>query len=233
MLQVYAIKLDKPLDKSRFERLLSYVSTEKREKISRFHKFDDAQTTLIADILIRYLLCKELKIRNNLLKFGTNEYGKPFLINYKDIHFNISHSYKWVVCCISTNWVGIDIEKISPIDISIAEQFFSKIEFEELNSKNTFEKEVYFYDLWTLKESYIKAIGKGLSIPLDSFTLRIDKEDQITVSAINNSEHYYFRQYNIDEDYKMAVCSSKNEFPHYVNYINLIDLSNLDKEAWL
>lgn len=229
MIEVHVTKLDEELKKDKYDKLISYVSTEKRERISRFRRFEDAQRSLIGDILIRYLLCNELKKKNRTLTFGLNEYGKPFLNNYNGIHFNISHSGEWVVCCVDTLPVGIDVEIIKPIDMSIAERFFSKKEFERLKSKNIIERESYFYDLWTLKESYIKAVGKGLSIHLNSFTIRIDK-GYITVHSINESENYYFKQYYIDEDYKMAVCTRKNEFP---NDTKVIDVNKLYEEILL
>lgn len=223
MLQVDAVNLNDTFNKDKIEKLLSMISMEKRHRISRYHKQEDALRTLVGDILARYLLCKRLKIKNRELRFGTNKYGKPFLINNANIQYNISHSGKWVVCSVDYHSVGIDIEKIQPVDISIAERFFSKEEVKNLMSRCVAEREAYFYDLWTLKESYIKAIGKGLSIPLDSFTVRI-AGDNITLCSANEPDNYYFRQYPIDKDYKMAVCSRQNEFPDMVNFINIDEL---------
>lgn len=218
-----ALNLVGTLDKSKFGRLITCVSMEKRKRISRFYRYEDAQRTLMGDILVRYLLCKRLDIKNKELVFGVNEYGKPFLINTTNIQYNISHSGRWIACSIDNLPIGIDIEQIKPIDMRIAERFFSKEEVKILMNKCAAEREAYFYDLWALKESYIKAIGKGLSIPLDSFTIRI-LEDNITVYTTRESDNYYFKQYYIDKDYKMAVCSRKNEFPDKVNFISVNEL---------
>lgn len=223
MIEVISVNLNDALERSKFERLMSYTSKEKRERIKRFQGYDDALRTLIGDVLIRYLICKKLEIENQKLLFGANEFGKPFLINDNNIQFNISHSGKWVVCSIDNLPVGIDIEQIKSIDMGIAERFFSKNEVKSLMSKCVAEREAYFYDLWALKESYIKAVGKGLSIPLNSFTIRI-VEDNITLYSTNEPDNYYFKQYPIDKDYKMAVCSSKNEFPDKINFININEL---------
>lgn len=223
MIEIFAVNLDVTLEKNKFDRLMSYISTEKRERISRFYRSEDAQRSLIGDVLIRYLLCQRLKIKNRKLIFGVNVYGKPFLKNYNGIQYNISHSGKWVACTVDNRPVGIDVEQIKSIDLRIAERFFSKQEFEELMCKNIIEIEACFYDLWTLKESYIKAVGKGLSIPLDSFTIQIE-EGNITVCSKYESDDYYFRQYSIDKDYKIAVCSSKNEFPRDVKFIDINEL---------
>jgi 4'-phosphopantetheinyl transferase len=223
MIEIIAVNLKDALEKSKFDRLMSYVSSEKRERINRFYRYEDAQRTLIGDILIRYSLCRRLGIKNSDLIFKVNEYGKPFLSNDEDTQYNISHSGEWVVCSIDNFPLGIDIEQIKPIDMTIAERFFSKEEVKSLKEKSSVERAVYFYDLWTLKESYIKAVGKGLSLPLNSFTISVN-EGNITVCSIYGSDDYYFRQYHIDENYRMAVCSRKNEFPHSVHFIGLNEL---------
>jgi len=223
MMEVIGVNLNDTLEKSKFERLMSCTSTEKCERIKRFRRYEDALRTLVGDILIRYMLCRRLKIKNQELEFGVNKFGKPFLINNTGVEYNISHSGKWVVCSICSLPVGIDIEQIRPIDTGIAERFFSKEEVKSLMSKCIAEREIFFYDLWTLKESYIKAVGKGLSIPLNSFTVRI-LGDNITLHSANETDNYYFKQYSVDKGYKMAVCSRKNEFPDKMSIVNINEL---------
>lgn len=63
----------------------------------------------------------------------------------------------------------------------------------------------YFYELWVLKESYIKTIGKGLSIPLYSFFM-YTYNNEIQVSSINNPTNYLFSVHNLSSDYKLAIC---------------------------
>lgn len=69
--------------------------------------------------------------------------------------------------------------------------FFSDEEVEDLNTRSLVGKIDYFYDLWTLKESYIKAIGKGLSIPLNSFTIKKNKEEGIIVKQDDLYSSYF------------------------------------------
>lgn len=199
------VNIDSNLENDAFNSLLNYVSEDKKAQIHRFYRFEDSQRALIGNVLSRYALCKNLNIKNSDVAFGTNEYGKPFLLGADKIHFNISHSGNWVVCAISDYPVGIDVEIIKATDFEIAKRFFSKDEYTELKNQPNDEKQTYFFKLWTLKESYIKAVGKGLSIPLDSFTVSVENN-----SIINSDESlsdYSLYHSSLDSNSFYAICS--------------------------
>lgn len=218
MIETYTVFIDRNLHKEEFEQLSSYVSCEKRERIRRFRRFEDTQRSLLGEVLARYAICKRLGIKNNEITFGQNEYGKPVLTDLSSIHFNISHSGDWVVCAIDNNPIGIDVESIKPIEFSIAESFFSKEEYTALSNQDKGAWLIYFYRLWTLKESYIKAEGKGLSIPLKSFTINIER-NKISISSSQGSNNYHFKQLELDKEHMLAICSCHNDFGtiHHVN----------------
>ncbi len=80
---------------------------------------------MIGELLVRTLTNKKLKIGNERIVWGKNHYGKPYLNGYPNYYFNISHSGEFVVCAISNNPVGIDIEQIKQIEYEeIAKSFF-------------------------------------------------------------------------------------------------------------
>lgn len=224
MVDVYAIKINKNLSTSDFNRLMSFLPKEKRDKIRKFLKYEDSLRSLLGDILVRNILSSKLKISNEKLVFSKNEYGKPYLKNSDEIYFNISHSGEWVVCAFDDSDIGIDIEKIYPIDYDgIAKSFFSPKECKDLYAKLESERLSYFYDLWTLKESYIKSDGRGLSAPLDSFSIRI-VNNSIIVETKELLKDCFFGQYDIDSNYKMAICTSKKEMPQGVTIKKIDDL---------
>ncbi|EJR97188.1 phosphopantetheine-protein transferase domain protein [Bacillus mycoides] len=175
----------------------------------------DINRTLIGDLLIRSLVCQKYKMNNEEIKFIYNEYGKPFVQNFSDFHFNISHSGEWVVCATANSNVGIDIERVSDIEaLKLANEFFSEEEFYDLSNMNSDEQINYFFDLWTLKESHIKMIGKGLYIPLNSFSVK--KGSRTLISYTNIPQNFYFRQYNIDPNYKISACATRDELPNEI-----------------
>jgi len=209
MLDTYILKIEKNINRDEFTRLLRYVSEEKRERINRFYRFDDAQRTLLGDVLARYAICKRLGISNRDLHFSANRYGKPILLEPNGIHFNISHSGNWVVCAVDDAAVGTDVELIKPIDFKIAENFFAEEEYISLISQPEEMRMKYFYKIWTLKESYIKMEGKGLSIPLDSFTIRVEN-NKINVTTGNKIQEFCFYQSFLDSETIYTVCTQNS-----------------------
>ena len=120
------MKIPKNIESHLFKQLSNLVSNEKKERMKRLLNSCDVNRILIGDLLIRSLICQKYKINNEEIRFKYNEYGKPFVENFSDFHFNLSHSGEWVVCTTANFNVGIDIEKISEIEaLKLAKEFFS------------------------------------------------------------------------------------------------------------
>lgn len=98
------------------------------------------------------------------LDIAANENGKPYLTAAPDVHFSLSHSAAWAVCAVSDHPVGIDIQQCRPFKPNIADRFFHPDEVQYLSSLSPAERENAFYTLWALKESYVKADGRGLRL---------------------------------------------------------------------
>ncbi|MGE5342618.1 MAG: 4'-phosphopantetheinyl transferase family protein [Candidatus Omnitrophota bacterium] len=222
MIDVYALRLDfsEKFDLSLFETLLNYVSPEKRVRIKKFVREEDRLRGLFADLLIRHVIREKLGIPNKDIDFTTNYYGKPALKGRDDIEFNLSHSGEWVVGVIDNHPVGIDVEQIQSIDLDISKHYFSEDEhFDLMNKSDKFD---YFFTLWSLKESYIKILGKGLSHPLNAFSIKYHSPENISMHINGQAiDDIFFRQYPIHNGYKMAVCTSHKRIPAQVNDIPL------------
>ena len=206
MINIYCTKINKVLSKDIYNRLLNKVSIEKQRKIKKFRFYEDAQRSLLAELLIRYALKQEWQIEKNIA-FSKNEYGKPYLAELPNVHFNISHSGDWVVCVVDNQPIGIDVEEIKSVDFKIAERFFAKAEYEALQKISESDRLNYFFKIWTLKESYIKAVGKGLAIPLGSFVISFNKQNEIYFSSDTSNQKYFFNQFFIDNKHILALFS--------------------------
>jgi len=211
-MKVYALNFFEKLDDQIIMSLLSCIDDAKRERLLKYVYWKDLQRGLLADLLIRKALIEETNLCNEEIHFSINEFGKPYCDFLEVLNFNVSHSGNWVVCAIDINPVGIDIEKISLIDLDISKNYFSEKEHESLLLSN--DPIEYFFTLWSLKESYIKFIGKGLSLPLNSFSVKISEISGISIDVDNKVlGNVHFKQYSIDKGYKMAVCSLNQKMP--------------------
>jgi 4'-phosphopantetheinyl transferase len=223
-MKVFALKITNKLDDLTSKTLLSAIDEKKRERLLKFVFWQDMHRSLFADLLIRKIMIEEYDLTNEEIYFTVNEYGKPNCDILNDFHFNISHSGDWVVCAVDKNPIGIDIEEISTIDLDISKNFFSDKEHNDLIlSNNPFD---YFFTLWSLKESYIKFLGKGLSHPLNSFSMRFLDEKIVIESYDQILEKIYFKQYQIDDGYKMALCCLNLKMPEEVIIYTINDLIN-------
>ncbi len=207
-----AVKL--PLDSapSLVAEFAGLVPREKREKMARFVKPVDALRTLFGELLVRGAACTEWGLRNREIAFRAEASGKPVFAGSKPFFFNISHSGDWVVCSISRGEVGVDVERIHPVNVESLGRFYSPEERDELARRDEAERLPLFFDIWTVKESYLKAIGTGLRRPLSSFTVSfqagctgIEKEGEPV-------EGIFFRCYPVDPGYRLHVCAFEDRF---------------------
>ncbi|MCM3703247.1 4'-phosphopantetheinyl transferase superfamily protein [Paenibacillus macerans] len=220
---VTAIKVPKYIEPDIYALLLSNVEEKKKERINRFYRIEDSYRSLLGDALIRHKIKQFTGIHNHQLKIDLSSYGKPYIDPSLGIHFNITHSGEWVVAAFGEKNVGIDIEEIKPINFEIAKKCFSPREFADLTTLTDIdEKRSYFYDLWTLKESYIKTIGRGLSIPLNSFSIFMNSDKEIFIDGAEDT--VFFKQYSLDCSYKLSVCSYLNEFSNTIEQCTIYDL---------
>lgn len=227
MIEVYAVNINK--NTSYLEDLIFLLSEEKQIRINKYLRVEDSLRALLGDLLLRSIICSKYSIKNDQIDIKYNDYGKPFINNLLDIEFNISHSGEWVVCAIDDISIGIDIEEIKHIDFSISECFFTKLENKCLFNKNKLEKPKFFYELWTGKESFVKAIGKGLSIPLNSFYIKPNETyscvKTIDKQIFGHEKQYYIKKYNIN-NYPLAVCSTKKIFPKDIIFKDINEIVN-------
>lgn len=137
------------------------VHALKMEKVIRYRMPDDRKRSLGAGIIIRKIL-DENGLTESCLRYSDNE--KPVV---DGLFFNVSHAGDYVVGVLSDCEVGCDIEKNANAPLEVAEHYFYHSELAYIKAAKN--KDKAFFTLWTLKESYMKMTGRGMSLPLDSF----------------------------------------------------------------
>jgi 4'-phosphopantetheinyl transferase len=158
-------------------RCKQYLSSEEISVADRFVRRSDRNRYIFAHGMLRDVLASYVGFDAKQLLLQTNKFGKPYIANPefgKKIHFNLSHSLNIILIAVSIHSpVGIDVEFMRDMKDArqIAMRNFSRTEKDYLTSLSPDEFMNMFYQYWTLKESFIKAIGKGLSFPLDKFSV--------------------------------------------------------------
>jgi 4'-phosphopantetheinyl transferase len=155
------------------------LSPDERTKADRFRFPKDRSQFIVSRGALRAILSRYVNISSHILRFDYNPYGKPSLIvaqGGNTLRFNLSHSRGMALIAITKNRdIGVDIEGINPnfSCLEIAEKFFSPLENSVLRSLPEHLQATAFFTCWTRKEAYIKAVGKGLSIPLNQFDVSL------------------------------------------------------------
>jgi 4'-phosphopantetheinyl transferase len=199
-------KIDFTLPNNTFHHYLETIIKNKQNKIMSYKFRKDALRSLYGELLLKYALIKYYDLNYQKEIFYDNGYGKPCLKNH-NIFFNISHSGDWVVFVSYISDVGIDIEKIENPPYEVMSKIFTSDE--SLQIMNTFgpSRAKKFYSFWALKESYLKMLGKGLSINPDSFSINLYDNKTIDINdKENNTKLISLELYYPDPVHVMAVC---------------------------
>jgi 4'-phosphopantetheinyl transferase len=223
MSEVYAFNIA-DLEGSQLCILKSKVSDQRRKRVETLYDGVKVNQQLVSESLIRMVVRKKVGMRE--ICFGAGLHGKPFIIGLPNFCYNLSHSGEWVVCATDGAPIGIDIERVRPVNDDLARLYFSTAEYRTLIDKAEPEKNHLFFDLWTLKESYVKAKGKGLAVPLDSFTIYFE-QGRIGVLSQDEPEEVCFKQYELGPSYKVSVCACNGDFPVGIVRVDLENLLNL------
>ena len=203
--------------------LLKFLPESSHEKLERITNPDNYARSILGELLARYSIGLFAGIRNSDIHFNVAEKGKPHLQGYPDIHFNITHSGEMVACAVANSEIGIDIEHFRKVNFRVAERFFSPSEIKDLLKLDESERQFHFFTLWTIKESFLKAIGSGLTRNLNSFTV-VRTSEGFALNGDNLSESFSVKIYLLSGIYHLAVCCKEPLFPDEVQLVSLSEI---------
>ncbi len=198
MIELFILCHPGDLSDDAFFPLAQMVSPERWKRALRYHRRRDAQNTVLGEILARKMLARLCGKAPMSLEFQRGEQGKPFLWGEAGLHFNISHTRDCVVCAVSDAPVGVDVEsEARHFDMAgLANRFFTSDEaryvFSDENSQTR------FLAVWSMKESYLKMLGSGITMPLNSFDVfRLQAENRV-----------YFTPFSCGDAIGGSVCGA-------------------------
>ena len=205
----------------------SYVSEDRQKKAEKYRYWEDTKRCILAEILILYAIQKSYNIDTCEIQFDKLQYGKPIIKNHEEWYFNLSHSGNWVVCAVDDCPVGIDVEEMNYMRISIADHFFTKHEKERIKSFSCEQDRVKeFFKLWTLKESYLKKSGHGLRRRLDSFEFYLVEGRETVFDNFVRCDQCNFLSFFLDAKHIVSLCCESTE----VGNMQILDGKTLGEE---
>ena len=179
--------------------LLSGLPPDRQEKVRKLRKESDKARSAGAGRLLQYAL-EQAGIPKAAQVFDLSPMGKPFLKNHPHLHFSLSHSGQWVVCAVGDAPLGVDVEQ-PRCTMDIARRFFRPDELPKTEDKD------FLLRLWTAKEAFVKALGGGLSVPLNSFRVVLNEKEAVLEQNLSPLP-YRLQEFQLD-GYRICLCSTK------------------------
>lgn len=224
--RIYIADISILKDASVFESFLKKIPEYRQKKAMSF-KFDKGKMQSLGVGLLLQLACKEAELDGADEHIAYGENGKPFLADFSDVQFNLSHSSERVMAVISPFEVGCDVEVIKGDRGRLAERFFKPEESAWIKSFESLPAQSEaFYRLWTLKECYMKVTGRGMSLMPDMFALHVDETGKIALYHDGERPEYAFREIDLHDGYRYAYCI-KNNSENAPQEVRCVDLKNL------
>lgn len=190
---IFTYKLNENINNNTFNFLLQFVEQNKQIRINKIKNKTNKDLSLVGDIITRYAIKKVFGICFKDISIKIDKLGKPYVLDYPNIHFNISHSGNIVVCAIYDKPVGIDVQRMDDVNFdSIAKRFFTKSEQNIFFNVEEENKKEQFFKIWTSKESFIKFLGTGAS----SLDCDINKSCKVN-------------PFYLDPNYMLCLCFEK------------------------
>lgn len=217
---VWLVFTDDVRDASLLARCEALLSPEELARRSRFHFEADRHRDLLTRATVRLLLSRHVDFSAQDWRFEPSAHGRPELrdppAQARSLSFNVSHTTGLIVVALARGArVGVDVENAHdrgrPV-LEIAERYFSPAEFGALRTLPAMAQTQAFHRHWTLKEAYVKAIGRGLSMPLGSFHFAFDPsvewvaEIAFTPPPGGDGAHWHFSQFRVGASFVGALC---------------------------
>jgi 4'-phosphopantetheinyl transferase len=215
-LHVWKITLDR--DDTQWQPHMALLSADEQAKADRYRFEKHRRRYISGRTALRILLGGYLGRAPETLSFNYNDHGKPSLAqNNSKLRFNVSHTEGIMLAGFVLNSeIGIDIETIQhDIDyMGIGQRWFSKLEHNTLLTLPEQERIDAFFRAWSRKEAFIKALGTGLSYPLNGFSVRMDNTGPTLIRDDDKSQgttHWKIHDIEISSAYSAAVAIKNSE----------------------
>lgn len=174
MIKLYALDLSKYRDGG-WQDFLPMLPAQRRRQVDSCRFEVDRCRLACAGWLLQQALGRAgVPVSEQI--FQRNQWGKPELVGRDDVFFNLSHSGNWVVCAVSDRPVGVDVE-LPRCSLDLARRFFRPEELDGLEQMDWQDRRIWLNRLWTAKEAFVKTVGKGVAMGLNTFGVELTQTD--------------------------------------------------------
>lgn len=217
MLKVYYLRIS-DFDSFDDTSFLPDIDKKTWEAARSFKSAVVRRTKLLGESMVRKLIYRQWGLEAGAYAICRGSHGKPYVVNAgTPVYFNLSHSGNYIVCALSEREIGVDIEKRRRIKIEVGRRFFHSKEVQQLESLNGARQSDLFFRYWSVKESFLKYTGEGLSASLSGFEVCF-QDAGICIKKMDVLLPVFVRECAIDPDYKCFVCSETDELPEILPY---------------
>lgn len=220
----------------------SLLSEDERQQVGRFYFDHHQHQFLVTRALIRTSLSNYFDVAPDQWVFSRNAYDKPQIAHPdtgEPLRFNISHADGLIICGFTRDFdIGVDVEdsqRSTRAAFDRLSSYFSEQEINSLSSLSEENQKSRFFDYWTLKEAYIKARGKGLSIPLRKFSFHFE-DRHLTNFFIDDdlgdsAENWQFWQLRAAQSYRIAIAVNSGDRQFNIRAYKSVPLKHTREHA--
>ncbi len=186
----------------------AFLNYDEKKRAQSFYLIKHQRRFIVTRTMLRLIIAKYLNIKHNQIDFAYNKYGKPYINNYPQLTFNVSHSENLAMIAIGRHYeLGIDLETLSTRHfLGIAKKMFSNHEGEELQKQPQDLQQLAFFNIWVQKEAYIKACGIGLSYPTKTFTVPVMPNTDTQVIDTITQQNWRILSFIPQDNVCAAIC---------------------------
>ena len=160
MIEVYLLNLSDHLQEP-VEKFLHYFTEQRQEKILQNRFTADRNRTIFAELLVRAIIAKKISRPLEEIQIERDENGKPYVVDNR-LMISLAHSANWAACSVGEVSSGVDVEEDFTDALTVAENFFTAQEYEQICKVDGWARAKKFLSLWTIKESFAKFTGRGI-----------------------------------------------------------------------
>jgi 4'-phosphopantetheinyl transferase len=222
------------------EKYHSLLSENERSLMNRLSFGRHRHQFLLTRALIRSCLSRYFSLEPGEWHFVKGAYGRPEILHPHGtlpIRFSLSHTNGLIMCGISSECeIGVDVEDVNRqtrTDLNSLSRYFSEREINDLSKLPRQQQKHRFFDYWTLKESYIKARGMGLAIPLDKFSFRFEDDKlsgfSVATELEDDAANWQFWRIAVTERYRVAVAINSCHRNFKLSAVNSVPLEDNKK----